>query len=82
MKKKVKLRILWDEKPLKRPKIRWKYIVKKDVKGLGHGLEWNSSAIDKHNWIGCFRDNHKGGIKPRRKKKKLFTFNILFLTDL
>jgi len=42
------------KRPLGRPKLRWKDIVKGDVEELGGGVNWKDLAMNRDGWrIGC-----------------------------
>lgn len=42
------------KRPLGRPRMRWEYLVKKDVSALGGGSDWKERASDGDGWReGC-----------------------------
>jgi len=50
--------MIMDENPvgkrLRRPRLRWKDVIRKDVETLNGGWDWKTIAMDREGWrIGC-----------------------------
>jgi hypothetical protein len=59
------------KRPLGRPRMRWKDIIKKDVEQLGDVSNWRNLALDREGWeLGCKTGWSLRPNKPKKKKNE------------
>jgi len=56
---------------LGRPRLRWEYCVKKDLKTLDPGIRWREAAEDRNRWQDLFLTTMVLKAEAKKKKKNI-----------